>query len=134
MEPFFSPSSLLCAPYVDTGERGGFLILLGPHVGLSLATFSISHQRTSGSHSPSTRRNTVCLPSPRVVFFFFAEAQLAGHITSYRYLGKDLVILSSVDAIKDLLEKRGSVYSDRADMPFLDMWVSNRALWWSCSG
>src|ERR1700761_5526146 len=52
---------------------------------------------------------------------FFAEAWVIGHITSYRYLGKDLVILSSVNAIKDLLEKRGSVYSDRADMPFLDM-------------
>jgi hypothetical protein len=32
-----------------------------------------------------------------------------------------MVVLSDINAIKDLFEKRGSVYSDRTDMPFLEM-------------
>ena len=63
-------------------------------------------------------------------WLFLRPGGLAGHIMSYRYLGKDMVILSSVDAIKDLLEKRGNVYSDRAPMPFLDMCVSRICRWY----
>ena len=36
-------------------------------------------------------------------------------------LGKDIVVLNTVKAIKDLLEKRGDIYSDRPVFPFLDM-------------
>jgi hypothetical protein len=46
---------------------------------------------------------------------------VAGYITSYRFYGKYMVVLSDINAIKDLFEKRGSVYSDRTDMPFLEM-------------
>ncbi|KAF8268841.1 cytochrome P450 [Lactarius quietus] len=44
-----------------------------------------------------------------------------GHIVNYRILGQDIVVLSSVKAIKDLLEKCGSVYSDRPAMQLIDM-------------
>jgi hypothetical protein len=44
-----------------------------------------------------------------------------GHIVYYRILGKDIVVLNTIKAIKDLLEKRGDVYSDRPVFTFLDM-------------
>ena len=51
----------------------------------------------------------------------FSEAQVVGPIMFYRTPGQDLVILNSIKAIKDLLEKRGGVYSDRPYMAFLHM-------------
>ncbi|KAI9449566.1 cytochrome P450 [Lactarius psammicola] len=44
-----------------------------------------------------------------------------GHIVYYRFFGKDIFVLNSIKAIKDLLEKRADVYSDRPVFPFLDM-------------
>ena len=39
----------------------------------------------------------------------------------YNVLGKDIVVLSDIKAIKDLFEKRGDVYSDRPVFPFVEM-------------
>jgi hypothetical protein len=39
----------------------------------------------------------------------------------YRVLGKDIIVLNTVKAIKDLLEKHGDIYSDRPDFPFVQM-------------
>ena len=114
---------------MDTGEGGGILTPLGRLVGLSLATCLTFDQRPIVSHLPSTRRNTVGAAFIHC-WLFLRPGGLAGHIMSYRYLGKDMVILSSVNAIKDLLEKRGNVYSDRAPMPFLDMCVSRICRWY----
>ncbi|KAF8266319.1 cytochrome P450 [Lactarius quietus] len=45
-----------------------------------------------------------------------------GQIVYYRVLGNDIIVLNTIRAIKDLLEKRGDIYSDRPDFPFvLDM-------------
>ncbi|KAI9459922.1 cytochrome P450 [Lactarius psammicola] len=44
-----------------------------------------------------------------------------GHIVYYRFLGRDIVVLNTIKAIKDLLEKRGDNFSDRPFFPFLDM-------------
>ncbi|KAI9431010.1 cytochrome P450 [Lactarius psammicola] len=44
-----------------------------------------------------------------------------GHIVYYCFLGKDIVMLNTIKAIKDLFEKRGDVYSDRPFFPFIDM-------------
>ena len=46
---------------------------------------------------------------------------MTGHIVYYRVLGKDIVVLSNIKAIKDLFEKRGDVYSDRPVFQFVDM-------------
>ena len=37
--------------------------------------------------------------------------------------GKVIVVLNSAKAAKDLLERRGAIYSDRNVMPFYGMWV-----------
>jgi hypothetical protein len=44
-----------------------------------------------------------------------------GNIVYYRVLGNDIVVLNTIKVIKDLLEKRGDVYSDRPDFPFVGM-------------
>lgn len=56
--------------------------------------------------------------SPWLAFTKYSKKY--GHVTSYRFLGKDIIVLSSINGIKDLFEKRGSAYADRPVMPFLD--------------
>ena len=44
---------------------------------------------------------------------------------SVKILGQVIVILNSPQAAKDLLEKRGNIYSDRHLMPFYQMYASH---------
>jgi hypothetical protein len=45
----------------------------------------------------------------------------AGDILSFHVFGQVIIVLNSVDATKDLLDKRGELYSDRPVVPFYDM-------------
>jgi hypothetical protein len=47
-----------------------------------------------------------------------------GDILSVKILGQVIVILNSPKTAKDLLEKRGNIYSDRHLMPFYQMYAS----------
>ena len=40
-----------------------------------------------------------------------------------RVFSQVVVVLSSVSAIKDLLEKRAGIYSDRPSLPIVEMYV-----------
>lgn len=56
------------------------------------------------------------------VWLTFTEwGQKYGEIVSVKILGQVIVILNSPKAAKDLLEKRGNIYSDRHLMPFYQM-------------
>ena len=46
---------------------------------------------------------------------------LAGDVLSFHVFGQVIIVLNSVKATKDLLEKRGEIYSDRPVIPFFDM-------------
>lgn len=46
-----------------------------------------------------------------------------GDVMSVKILGQVIVILNSPKAAKDLLEKRGNIYSDRHLMPFYQMYA-----------
>lgn len=48
---------------------------------------------------------------------------LAGDIISFHVFGQVIVVLNSIKATKDLLEKRGDIYSDRPVIPILEMYV-----------
>lgn len=51
----------------------------------------------------------------------FSLDLITGHIVSCRVLGYEIVVLNTIQAIKDLLEKRGSIYSDRPVVQLVDM-------------
>ena len=42
---------------------------------------------------------------------------------SFHTFGQTIVVLNNVKAVKDLLEKRGDIYSDRPLMTFYEMWA-----------
>ena len=44
-----------------------------------------------------------------------------GDVLSFHVFGQVIIVLNSVKAAKDLLEKRGEIYSDRPVMPFYEM-------------
>ncbi|KAI0264149.1 cytochrome P450 [Gloeopeniophorella convolvens] len=44
-----------------------------------------------------------------------------GEITSFRVFGQTIIVLNSMKAAKDLLEKRGDIYSDRPALPIGEM-------------
>ncbi len=51
---------------------------------------------------------------------------MVGDVFSLRVFGQVVVVLNSPKAIKDLLEKRGDIYSDRPVIPFFDMYVHSK--------
>jgi hypothetical protein len=50
-------------------------------------------------------------------------AIISGDVICFQVLGQTVVVLCSLSAIKDLLEKRGEVYSDRTRFPIFEMCV-----------
>ena len=49
--------------------------------------------------------------------------QIPGDILSFHIFGQVIVVLNSFKATKDLLEKRGDIYSDRPVIPICEMYV-----------
>ncbi len=50
-------------------------------------------------------------------------AALAGDILSFRVFGRVIVVLNSVEASKNLLERRADIYSDRPVLPSAEMYA-----------
>ena len=46
-----------------------------------------------------------------------------GDVICFRVFNQVIVVLSSLSAIKDLLEKRAELYSDRPALPILEMYI-----------
>ncbi|KAI0302456.1 cytochrome P450 [Multifurca ochricompacta] len=44
-----------------------------------------------------------------------------GGVISFRVFGQVIIVLNTIKAAKDLLEKRGEIYSDRPEIPIYDM-------------
>ena len=55
--------------------------------------------------------------------WFLSTMTMAGDILSLHIFGQVFVVLNSHKAIKDLLERRGDIYSDRPVTPFYEMCV-----------
>jgi cytochrome P450 len=47
----------------------------------------------------------------------------SGDVLSFHVFGQVIVVLNSVQAAKDLFEKRSQIYSDRPVIPFYEMYV-----------
>jgi hypothetical protein len=56
-----------------------------------------------------------------------------GDVLSFHTLGQVIVVLNTAKATRDLLEKRGAIYSDRPVMPFYKMWVLEFSMYGVCS-
>ena len=50
-----------------------------------------------------------------------ADVQVESDVIHLNILGQPLVVLNSFRAAVDLLEKRGTTYSDRPKFPFFEM-------------
>jgi hypothetical protein len=59
----------------------------------------------------------------RSLLWVLLTEQMLGDILSFRVFGQVIVILNSIEATKDLLERRGDIYSDRPAIPFFEMYV-----------
>jgi hypothetical protein len=62
----------------------------------------------------------------RSLLWVLLTEQMPGDILSFRVFGQVIVILNSIEATKDLLERRGDIYSDRPAIPFFEMYVFSR--------
>ena len=92
-----------------------------------LGMHSMSRRRTLGKHLENGRMSMVC-PFAILLFRFFSwpETLWLGDIIHLSAFGQHTIILNSVEAACDLLEKRSSVYSDRNEFPMLfDLWVNS---------
>ncbi|KAF8504886.1 cytochrome P450 [Russula emetica] len=56
------------------------------------------------------------------------SSELVGDVMSFHILGRVVVILGSTKSTKDLLEKRGEIYSDRPVIPFFEIFQSEQML------
>ena len=53
---------------------------------------------------------------------FLTEPMATGDVLSFRVFGTVIVVLNSIKANKDLLERRGDIYSDRPTIPIVEMY------------
>lgn len=60
-------------------------------------------------------------PSPDFTRSDYLSSLRIGEIISVRALGQPVIVLNSWRVAKDLLEKRGTIYSDRPSIPFYSM-------------
>jgi hypothetical protein len=51
---------------------------------------------------------------------------MTGNVLSLHVLGKVIVVLNSLKANRDLLEKRADIYSDRIVIPIIEMYVFSK--------
>ncbi|KAF9526217.1 cytochrome P450 [Crepidotus variabilis] len=101
----------------DSPFVGGLMVILVLSVGWIYAC----HRKTVTSHNrlppgPSGLPfvgNAFQMPSHNQEKVFASWAKQYGNIVYLQILGTDMVVLNSLDAARDLLEKRGSIYSDR---------------------
>jgi hypothetical protein len=81
--------------------------------------YSIYRKNHPGSHISNSPRNMV-----RYSVFYhtvpFKNGSL-GDVLSFHVFGQVIIVLNTVKVIKDLLEKRGEIYSDRPAIPFYEM-------------
>ena len=54
---------------------------------------------------------------------FKLTEEMTGDVLSFHVFGKFIVVLNSYKAVKDLLERRGEIYSDRPVFPIFEMYV-----------
>ena len=69
-------------------------------------------------------RNTVRQHSRDINSIHLSYSDLPGDIVYLQVFGQVIVVLSSLPAIKDLLEKRGEKYADRPLLPILEMYIT----------
>ncbi|CCM01268.1 uncharacterized protein FIBRA_03317 [Fibroporia radiculosa] len=63
--------------------------------------------------------NALQMPADQSWKAFTQWAQVYGDVMHLSVMGRDFVVLSSPEAVSDLLEKRSAIYSDRPVMPML---------------
>ncbi|KIK54564.1 hypothetical protein GYMLUDRAFT_902959 [Collybiopsis luxurians FD-317 M1] len=64
--------------------------------------------------------NALSIPVERSWLTYFEWTKVFGDVVYVSALGQSIVILNSAQAISDLLEHRGAVYSDRVKMVMAD--------------
>ncbi len=74
-----------------------------------------------GSHIPICPRNTVGVTFTEHQFALAETSE--GDVICLRVFNQVIVVLCSVSANKDLLEKRGEIYSDRPYVRIAEMYI-----------
>jgi hypothetical protein len=72
-------------------------------------------------------RTQICLRNTvqAIVLVIFLKLKLAfqGDVICFRVFNQVIIVLCSMSAIKDLLEKRGEIYSERPILPIMEMYA-----------
>ncbi|KAG5729423.1 O-methylsterigmatocystin oxidoreductase [Termitomyces sp. T112] len=61
------------------------------------------------------------IPSEGQDIYFYELGQTYGDVVQLRIMGKSIIILNSVEAAVDLLDKRSSIYGDRPKLPVFEL-------------
>jgi hypothetical protein len=77
-----------------------------------------------GSHTKPCLRNMVLVQHSRDPNLLILSPGSLGDVICLHVFDQVIVVLSSLPAIKDLLEKRGEKYADRPMLPIQEMYAS----------
>ncbi|KAG6872170.1 hypothetical protein C0995_012445 [Termitomyces sp. Mi166 len=64
------------------------------------------------------------IPQEGQDIFFHELGKTYGDVVQLKILGQSIIILNSVEAAVDLLDKRSANYSDRPTLPVIELWVN----------
>ncbi|KZW03028.1 cytochrome P450 [Exidia glandulosa HHB12029] len=96
-------------------------------VGLVLVLFSVYSRRTARKLPPGPRGQFLVgnlRDAPRPPEEWKAYAAMSkeyGPVTYLRVLTKNVIVVNTMQAVTDLLEKRSAIYSDRPQLPMVDI-------------
>jgi hypothetical protein len=110
-------SLLLSSLFTTIEGVGDYPIPLAhDHYRLS-AIFATSQSVFPGLHTHNSLRHMV----PHFLSRKLLLTVIVGDIMSFRIFGQVIVVLNSIQVAKDVLEKKGDIYSDRSVPPFYEM-------------
>ncbi|KAJ7644765.1 cytochrome P450 oxidoreductase [Roridomyces roridus] len=98
-------------------------IASGVAVCLGISYYYLSSRRSASSKPPGPRGwpiigNLLNVPTQFEWFYWATYKDLYGPISYTTVLGREIVILNTLEACNEMLEKKSSVYSGRPIMPF----------------
>ena len=111
----------LLANFYDRRRRKGLSYPPGPPSWPIMSNFfDIPKNRPWIEYTDMSKKygRHVCETGSNKLIFVFQ-----GDVICFRVFSKVIVVLSSLSAIKDLLEKRGEIYSERPTLPIVEMYA-----------
>ena len=117
----------LLAKFRDNRRRRGLSYPPGPPSWPIIGNYlDLPQEKPWVTYTDMSRKYGTCIIHSRGYRFAQLKLVFQGDVCYLRVFSQDIIVLSSLSTIKDLLEMRGEYYSERPYRPMVEMYVLYR--------